>query len=352
MEEAQETAHGRSWIEVAGIVAGLLFILVVFFVVLPRVANYQDVWRAMRGLNWRQVAVLAAAAILNVATFAPPYMTALPGLRFRSALAVTTASTASTYVAPGGPAVGIALSFAMLRGWGFSAGAVTLAVAVASVWNQLMILGTPALALWLLTAEGADNPLLRSVAVIGGSASAGIVIAFTLGLLRPEFARWLGDLTADLASRALSVIGRGPARWDGDSLVRFRADALELLKRRWHVLTAATLAGHLSIYLVLIVTLRAMGISGGEVSLAESFAAWSLVRVLQAIPITPGGFGVVELGLTGALAGFGGPQAEVVAAVLVYRFLTVVPPLVLGAIAGATWRRHHPGWAAGGEDGR
>jgi hypothetical protein len=28
--------------------------------------------------------------------------------------------------------------------------------------------------------------------------------------------------------------------------------------------------------------------------------------------------------------------------VLVYRFLTVVPTLVLGLLAGATWRRHRP----------
>ena len=41
---------------------------------------------------------------------------------------------------------------------------------------------------------------------------------------------------------------------------------------------------------------------------------------------------MVELGLTTALVGFGGGnQAEVVAAVLVYRFLTMVPTLVIGA---------------------
>jgi uncharacterized membrane protein YbhN (UPF0104 family) len=57
------------------------------------------------------------------------------------------------------------------------------------------------------------------------------------------------------------------------------------------------------------------------------------------LPITPGGLGVGEVGLTGALVGFGGENAEVVAAVLVYRFLTIVPTLVLGLLAGATWQR-------------
>ena len=65
--------------------------------------------------------------------------------------------------------------------------------------------------------------------------------------------------------------------------------------------------------------------------------------MLGSLPITPGGLGIVELGLTSLLVGFGGGQAEVVAAVLVYRFLTIVPTLLLGMAAAATWRRHHPG---------
>jgi uncharacterized membrane protein YbhN (UPF0104 family) len=40
------------------------------------------------------------------------------------------------------------------------------------------------------------------------------------------------------------------------------------------------------------------------------------------------------------LVGFGGNRAGVVAAVLLYRFLTIVPTLGVGAAAAATWRRH------------
>jgi len=76
-----------------------------------------------------------------------------------------------------------------------------------------------------------------------------------------------------------------------------------------------------------------------ERAVAEAFAAWSLVRLLGSLPITPGGLGVVEVGLTAALVGFGGANAEVVAAVLLYRFLTIVPTLILGLLAGAIWRR-------------
>ena len=122
---------------------------------------------------------------------------------------------------------------------------------------------------------------------------------------------------------------------------------MELLRRRWHVITVATLAGHLSVFAVLLVSLRVLDVPASEVTWIEAFAAWSVVRVLGSLPITPGGLGIVELGLTSLLVGFGGGQAEVVAAVLVYRFLTMVPTLVLGLLAAATWRRHQPREASG-----
>jgi uncharacterized protein (TIRG00374 family) len=287
---------------------------------------------------------LVITAILNVVTFAPAYMAALPKLPFRSALAVTTASTASTYIAPGGPAVGMGLSYAMLRGWGFRGRAVTIAVTVVTVWNQFMVFGTPIVALAWLTASGGSHPLLQTASFIGLAIFVAIVVGFAVGLSSAALAKRIGDFAARTASRGLKLIRRQPVKWSGISFVRFRAEAIGLIRRRWHVLTLATLVGHLSVYLVLLVALRAFGVTGGEVSLAESFAAWALARVIGSIPITPGGFGLVELGLTGALVAFGGPEAEVVAAVLVYRFLTVAPPLVLGVVFGATWRRYHPQW--------
>ena len=43
-----------------------------------------------------------------------------------------------------------------------------------------------------------------------------------------------------------------------------------------------------------------------------------------------------------ALVAFGGANADVVAAVLIYRFLTMVPTLALGGLAALTWRWHKP----------
>src|SRR4029077_21035573 len=103
--------------------------------------------------------------------------------------------------------------------------------------------------------------------------------------------------------------------------------------------TLRSLAGHLTVFLVLLVALRAVGVPSTDVSLAEVFASWSLIRIITTIPITPGGLGVVELGLAGALVSLRGERAPVAAAVLLYRVLTYVPPIALGGICLMIWRR-------------
>jgi uncharacterized membrane protein YbhN (UPF0104 family) len=330
---------------IAGVVVGLAVVVATFVFVLPRIADYGAVWDVVRDLSWEQLAALGGATAVNLATFPPQWIAALPGLRVRQAFVVTQASTASTYVAPGGAAVGMALSFAMLRAWGFGSSDVGLAVAVNGIWNQLCALAFPLVALVLLTLAGGENPLLQTAALIGLGLFVLLAGGFAAGLSTARLARRVGDLAALTANPLLRLLRRGPVAWDGDSFVRFRARTIGLLRRRWHWITLGTLAGQLTVFVVLVVSLRVLDVSAREVSATEAFAAWSLVRLLASVPITPGGIGIVELGLTSALVGFGGNNAGVVAAVLVYRVLTVVPTLVLGLLAAATWRRHDPSGA-------
>ena len=184
------------------------------------------------------------------------------------------------------------------------------------------------------------------MALVGAAVLGGVIVGLVVGFWSAPLARKIGDLAARLVSWLKRVVRRGPVKWDGEAFVRFRQETMGLLRRRWHVITLATLAGHLSVFAVLLVSLRVLDVPASEVTWIEAFAAWSVVRVLGSLPITPGGLGIVELGLTSLLVGFGGGQAEVVAAVLVYRFLTIVPTLLLGMAAAATWRRHHPGQSA------
>ena len=324
---------------VIGIVVAVVVIGGVFIFVLPKIADYRAVLSTIADLTWEQILLLLGVTALNIVTFAPPFMATLPGLGFLRALVLTQASTASTYIAPGGAAVGMALAYGMLRGWGFQAPAVALAVALTGVWNQLFLLGAPTVGLALLTHAGGADPLLRTVALIGLAVFLVALAAFVGALSGDGAAHWVGDQAARIVSWGLRLIRRRPVVWGGASLVAFRRQAVGLLRRRWWALTLATIAGQLSVFLVLVACLRTLGVPSDQVTLTEAFAAWTLVRLLGSLPITPGGLGVVELGLTGALVGFGGANDGVVAAVLLYRVLTVLPTLVLGLIAGAMWRR-------------
>jgi putative heme transporter len=321
---------------------GIAVVVAVFVFVLPRIADYRQVWEVVQDLTWEQIGALLLATLANLATYAPPWQAALPGLGYRQGSVLTLASTASTYIAPGGAAVGMAASYAMLRGWRFGRPAIALAVTLTGVWNQFAMLGFPIVALALLTLQHERNALLETVALIGLAVFVAAVAAFAVGLSTPKLAFKVGELARRISDFGLRLIRRGPVGWTGDSFVRFRRDAIRLLHRRWHVLTLATLAGQLTVFVVLLVALRVTGVSAGQVSVIEAFAAWSIVRLIGSLPVTPGGLGIVEVGLTTALVGFGGSNAEVVAAVLVYRVLTIVPTLLLGLLAGATWRRHQP----------
>jgi uncharacterized membrane protein YbhN (UPF0104 family) len=266
----------------------------------------------------------------------------LPGLRFRQALAMTQASTALSIVAPAGAAVGMAGSWGMLRSWGFGPGPVTRAVTLTGVWNQLANLVYPVVALFLLKVNGGETALLGTAAFVGVAVLGVVITVLVLVLYSDGLAHEVGDVVARFVSWVRSRLRRGPVAWGGASFARFRSEAVDLLARRWHALTLTTFAGSLTVFLLLLLSLRAVGVSAAEVSVVEAFAAWALVRIIGAIPITPGGIGVVELGLTTALVAFGGSNAGVVAAVLIYRFLTVVPTLLLGGIAALTWRSHSP----------
>ena len=331
-----------SWRVALGVGLGIGVVVGTFAFVLPKVADYRDVWGVVKQLSWPQVGLLLGATALNLATYAPPLQAALPGLPYRQAFVVTQASTASTYVLPGGAAVGFGVSYGLLHGWGWGGRRITLALALTGIWNQFALLAFPVVALALLTVTKEQNPLLQTVAFVGVALLVVGVAAFAVGLTSDRLAKWVGDRAAAVVSRVLHWVRRGPVKWGGVAFVAFRHDAVGLLKRRWPLLTLATLAGQLTVLALLLACLRVFGVSSGEVSAIEAFAAWSLARLLGSIPITPGGIGFVEVGLTTALVGFGGDNAEAVAAVLVYRFLTIVPTLALGLVAGATWRRRRP----------
>jgi putative heme transporter len=328
----------------------LVVVVVTFAVVLPRIADYGEVWELVSELDRTWLLALVGAVALNIVTFAPPWMIALPGLRLRQALPFTQASTALTYVAPGGGIVGMAGSYGLLRAWGFDSREVARAVTLTGIWNQLANLLLPVVAVLLLSIEEQRDALLTTVAVIGAIVFAAAVGLLALVLWSDGLARGVGELVQSVVNRVRRVFTRGPLLGWPERLVHFRRATVDLIRRRWHVLTLAAIVGNLAVFLVLIVSLRAVGVESSQVTWVEAFAGWSLARALQLIPLTPGGVGPVELGLTGILVGFGGPNAGVVAAVLLYRAFTVLPTLIIGLATMAAWRWLGPGRSEEGVD--
>ena len=110
--------------------------------------------------------------------------------------------------------------------------------------------------------------------------------------------------------------------------------------RGWRI-TGATAGSNLTLWLVLLACLRGTGLSQGQVPWQTSLAAFAFVRLLTVLPITPGGLGITELGLVSILAVGHRDGAQVIAAVLLYRAVTYLPSIPLGAIACLTWQ-HAP----------
>ena len=100
-----------------------------------------------------------------------------------------------------------------------------------------------------------------------------------------------------------------------------------------------SLVSHLSLYVVLLVALRDVGVSDTEVGWAEVLAVFAFARLATAIPLTPGGVGFVEGVLVTGLVGAGGDPDEVAAAVVVYRALTWALPILVGIGCYLWWRR-------------
>jgi len=306
--------------------------------VLPQIADYGSVGARLATVSAWWAAALAAVAVLDVLSSALPWKTLLPELSWLDAIGFTQASTSLQTFVPGGAPVGVGISFGILRRLGIGAGAAGFAVALVGIWSQVTIFLYPVVGVVLLLASGElSGTVTAAVAASGGAAVLAAAAAVYALRSRAAAVRLAGQVlrAATLGARLLR---REPPRWDVDALLRLRDERVGLLRRRWPALTLGTLANQLTAYILLDLSLRAVGVSLHELSLAETFLAWALGRLIASLPLTPGGIGVVELGLIGLLVGFGGGNAHVVAAVLLYRGLIVVPTLIAGALTFLAWR--------------
>src|SRR5437763_9763380 len=129
-------------------------VVVVFFGVLPRIANLTDVWHEIRGLSWRVDAVLVLLTALNIVTYWPMLVAAMPGLTLGQAAVVCQSSTAVAMTMPAGGAVAVGVSYAMYSSWGFTKSQVARSAMATFLANMAFKLGLPSVALGLLVLAG------------------------------------------------------------------------------------------------------------------------------------------------------------------------------------------------------
>jgi uncharacterized membrane protein YbhN (UPF0104 family) len=318
---------------------GVALAAVVFAEVVPRIASYGSVGHRLATVSALWAAAIAVGVLLDILTTALPWQAVLPQLSFLGALAFTQASTALTTLLPGGAPLGMAISFGFLRRLRVERGAAAFAVAVTGIWSQVMILVYPLVGAILVFATGQLSSSTAAIAAVSAVCGA-VIVGLAVAALRSEgAARWLGDVSTRMAARVAGLLHRAPPNWSGEALVLLRAERLVLLRRRWLRLTLSTLGNQLTAYLVFELCLRAVGVSIADLPASEAFLAWAIGRLITSLPLTPGGIGVVELGMIGTLVGFGAPQAHVVAAVLLYRGVIVLPTLVIGLVSIPLLRR-------------
>ena len=322
-----------------GVLVSLVLVVAIFYFLL-RDIDLALVWAEIRAMTWMEDAVLAVIAAWNLATYVLVWMSVTPGLGFWHAFVMTQSTTAVANTVYGGSAIGIGMTYSMLGRWGYSRSRTTTAVLVSGVWNSFVKLGLPVLALALVLLQGGAGGGRVTAALLGIAGLVGAIVVFALMLRSEEQARRFGLLAGRVASRALRLVRRPPVQGWELATVKFRSRTLALVEHRWVPITAATLISHLSLYLVLLATLRAVGVSDDEVGWAEVLAVFAFARLATAIPFTPGGAGVVEAVLIGGLVAAGGDREQVTAAVLVYRALTWALPILIGVICYLWWRRN------------
>jgi uncharacterized protein (TIRG00374 family) len=316
----------------------LLIVVGIFVYAIPKFADYSAVWASISSLTPLELGTLIAATIFNLFTYWWANMAALPGMTLWQSAVSTQTATSVANTLPGGGAIAVGLTYSILRSWGFSGTDIALYVGVSGIWNIFIKLALPVLSIAFLVIQGRSSAAFVSAALIGLAVLAGAVVLL-VGVFRSEaFARRVGGVVGRVLSAFKRLLRKQPVTDFADRAATFRADTITLVEHRWWRITWTTLLSHVALYFILLLSLRHLGVSEREVSAAEVFAVFAFGRLISALPITPGGLGVIELGYIGGLVAAGGDKPAVVAAVLLFRTLTFGIQIPLGGFTYLIWR--------------
>jgi uncharacterized protein (TIRG00374 family) len=298
------------------------------YLVAPAILDVLASWPQVRDLD---PLLLQGIVLAQIAAFACVWVILRITLRMREWLPVITsqlASNAAARVVPGGGAAGNALQYTMLVRAGVPGPTVASGLTAASLLTMGIVFALPALALpAVLGGSGIDRSLAR--AAWAGAAALVLLLAAGALLL-------LADSPLLLAGRLVQrVLNRlHPKRPAASGLPQRLLDERDLIRdvlsSRWFAALLATLGRWAFDYASLLLALLAVGARPAPTAVLLAFCT---AQALSLVPLTPGGLGFVEAGLTGTLVLAGVDSSDAVVATLAYRLAAYWLPLPLGAAA-------------------
>jgi uncharacterized protein (TIRG00374 family) len=333
--------HRHPWRTLLGSAVTVAVLLAVFVGVFPRFADYSQAWSSIQQMPAGFLAALIVAAAVNVAVGAWPLQAALPGLRYRPAFVVGQSSFMWSNTIPAGGAIGLGVEYDMLASYRFSPGSAASAAAISSAFSVFATLVMPVVGVLALMVSGEVQWHYVLIAVVGVVAVATAITAFALILRSEDAARRVGRTADRLVNTAARRLRHG---WSFDlaaKVLEFRSQVAVAMKTRWLAVAGSTLLPQFTSWSILLLALR--GLEKGDhasyaVSWPESLAAYSFAMILSFIPVTVGGLGTVDAGLTGLLIAYGATGSQALAADLVWRAGTFVPQVSTGAFMFLWWR--------------
>lgn len=317
------------------ILRGLLIALtgLSLYVFAPSLVEVYSSWDTLVSLQpWWLLAIVG----LQFLSFAGIWVLQHIALRATSWFPVITsqlAGNAFSRIVPGGAAAGVALQMRMLTKAGVDTTTAASSLTAVSLLTTATVFALPVLAVpAMLAGTPVRGPLLTAVG-----------LGFVVFVLLAVVGVWL--MRSD---RPLHVIGRvvqsarnrirrhhPPVTDLPERLVLERVMVRRTLGERKRDAILATIARSLFDYLSLLAALAAVGAHPNP---SLVLLAYVTALVLGMIPITPGGLGFVEAGLTAtlSLAGIGTPEA--ILATAAYRLASFWLPLPAGLVAWIAFR--------------
>ena len=315
---------------------------VVFGWLLPRFIDYEQVWEALTELEGWEVVVLLGLGLARVPTEALMYRAFLPGLGlWRGSEAYLSSNFAGQLLPP--PSASI-VQYGYFRGGGHAPEAAGLAALGSFLFPMLgrFLLPLVALVLLLITGEVNGSILLAGAISLAITLIAGIAGYYFLRSERS--ARWLGAKMQRPLSWILVKLKREPIEDGAGRAAQLRTTALAVLRDGWGLGSIGVTANLLLTFLILLASLRFVGVSSAELSAPDAFAAFAIAFWAGALfPITGSGLGVVDAVLIAMLVELGSASDDaLVAAALLWRVFYSVLTLPLGAITLGRFRKANP----------